>query len=148
AIDNKATMLVYIGELGRYLMNQPVTKLEREHTIRKGFGNGLRADVWAQFVERTGIKTLVEFYGSTEGNVNFFNLDGHIGAVGRVPPILRSKLKARLVKFDVESEQPVRGADGLCIEAAPDEAGEAVGPITGETRQRFDGYNDEAQSKK
>jgi fatty-acyl-CoA synthase len=104
--------------------------------------------VWAQFVERTGIRQLVEFYGSTEGNVNYFNLDGKIGAVGRVPAILRSRLKARIVKFDVESEEPVRGADGLCIEAAFDEPGEAIGPITGEPRQRFDGYNDEAQSKK
>ena len=148
AIDNHATMLVYIGELGRYLMNQPPSSLERSHSIKKGFGNGLRADVWAEFVERTGIHHLVEFYGSTEGNVNFFNLDGKIGAVGRIPRLLRSRLPARIVKFDVETEQPVRGPDGLCIEAAPDEPGEAIGPITGEPRQRFDGYNDEAQSKK
>ncbi len=148
AIDNEASMLVYIGELGRYLMNQPPSTLEHSHKIKKGFGNGLRADVWAQFVERTGIKHLVEFYGSTEGNVNFFNLDGKIGAVGRVPRLLRSKLKARILKFDVETEQPVRGADGLCIEAAPDEPGEAVGPITGEPRQRFDGYDDKKQSEK
>jgi fatty-acyl-CoA synthase len=148
AIDSHATMLVYIGELGRYLMNQPASALERSHKITKGFGNGLRADVWAQFVERTGIKRLVEFYGSTEGNVNFFNLDGRIGAVGRVPWMLRSKLKARIIKFDVESEQPVRGADGFCIETAPDEPGEAIGPITGEPRQRFDGYDDQAQSNK
>ena len=148
AIDNKATMLVYIGELGRYLMNQPPTTLERSHSIKKGFGNGLRADVWAEFVKRTGIHQLVEFYGSTEGNVNFFNLDGKIGAVGRIPRLLRSRLPARIIRFDVETEEPVRGPDGLCIEAAPDEIGEAVGPITGEARQRFDGYNDEAQSKK
>jgi fatty-acyl-CoA synthase len=148
AIDNRATMLVYIGELGRYLMNQPPSALERSHMITKGFGNGLRADVWAEFVERTGISHLVEFYGSTEGNVNFFNLDGKIGAVGRIPRLLRSRLPARILKFDVETEQPVRGPDGLCIEAGPDEPGEAVGPITGEPRQRFDGYNDEAQSKK
>jgi fatty-acyl-CoA synthase len=148
AIDSHATMLVYIGELGRYLMNQPPSALEKSHKITKGFGNGLRADVWADFVERTGIKRLVEFYGSTEGNVNFFNLDGKIGAVGRIPRLLRSKIKGRIVRFDVETEQPVRGPDGLCIEAEPDEPGEAVGPITSEPRQRFDGYNDEAQSKK
>ncbi|HVY90470.1 MAG TPA: long-chain-acyl-CoA synthetase [Hyphomonadaceae bacterium] len=148
AIDGEATMLVYIGEFGRYLMNQPPSTLEHSHKITKGFGNGLRADVWAEFVERTGIKRLVEFYGSTEGNVNFFNLDGKIGAVGRIPRLLRSRLPARLLKFDVETEQPVRGPDGLCVEAGVDEPGEAVGPITGEPRQRFDGYNDEAQSKK
>ncbi len=148
AIDSDATMLVYIGELGRYLMNQPASALEKQHSITKGFGNGLRGDVWAEFVERTGIKRLVEFYGSTEGNVNFFNLDGKIGAVGRIPRLLRNKIKGRIVKFDVETEEPVRGPDGLCIEADIDEAGEAVGPITSEPRQRFDGYNDEAQSRK
>ena len=148
AIDSHATMLVYIGELGRYLMNQPQSALERSHKITKGFGNGLRADVWAEFVERTGIKRLVEFYGSTEGNVNFFNLDGKIGAVGRIPRLMRGRLPARILRFDVETEQPVRGPDGLCIEAGVDEIGEAVGPITKETRQRFDGYNDEKQSQK
>jgi len=148
AIDTHATMLVYIGELGRYLMNQPPSALERSHKITKGFGNGLRADVWAEFVERTGIKRLVEFYGSTEGNVNFFNLDGKIGAVGRIPRLLRARLPARILRFDVETEQPVRGPDGLCIEAGADEIGEAVGPITKEPRQRFDGYNDDKQSQK
>ncbi len=148
AIDNRATMLVYIGELGRYLMNQPPSPQERAHTIVKGFGNGLRPDVWSELVERTGIKRLVEFYGSTEGNVSFFNLDGKIGAVGRIPALLKDKIKARLVKFDVEAEQPVRGSDGLCIEAGPDEPGEAVGPISDEARQRFDGYNDPEQTKK
>jgi fatty-acyl-CoA synthase len=148
AIDNHATTIVYIGELGRYLMNQPPNTLEHSHSVTKAFGNGLRADVWADMVKRTGIKKMVEFYGSTEGNVSFFNLDGHVGAVGRIPPILKNKLKARIVRFDIESEQPVRGPHGLCIEAAPDEAGEAIGPITEEPRQRFDGYNDESQTKK
>lgn len=148
AIDNRATMLVYIGELGRYLMNQPPSSLERSHSIVKGFGNGLRADVWAEFVERTGIHRLVEFYGSTEGNVNFFNLDGKIGAVGRIPPLMKARITARVVKFDVETEQPVRGPDGFCMDAAPDEPGEAIGPITAEPRQRFEGYNDPEQTNK
>ncbi len=148
AIDNRATMIVYIGELGRYLMNQPPSPQERAHRVVKGFGNGLRADVWSEFVERTGIKRLVEFYGSTEGNVSFFNLDGKIGAIGRIPPMLKSILKARLVRFDIEKEEPVRGPDGLCIEAGPNEPGEAIGPISDNPRQRFDGYEDQAQTNK
>ncbi len=148
AIDSKATMLVYIGELGRYLMNLPPSPQEKQHSIVKGFGNGLRPDVWAEFVERTGIKRLVEFYGSTEGNVNFFNLDGKIGAVGRIPRVLRGRLRARVVKFDVETEQPIRGPDGFCIEAAPDEVGEAIGPISNEPRERFEGYFNKEQTEK
>lgn len=148
AIDTKATVMVYIGELNRYLMNQPPTTLERSHAIVKGFGNGLRPDVWAKFVERTGIRNPVEFYGSTEGNVSYFNLDGRIGAVGRLPRFMRGLMKQRLVKFDVDAEQPVRGMDGFCIEAAPDEPGEAIGPISEAGRQRFDGYNDPEQTKK
>jgi fatty-acyl-CoA synthase len=148
AIETRATMLVYIGELGRYLMNQPPSALERSHGIVKGFGNGLRADVWREFVARTGIRRLVEFYGSTEGNVSYFNLDGRTGAVGRAPPLLRSRIKSRIVRFDVETEAPVRGADGLCIEAGVDEPGEAIGPISEEGRQRFDGYHDENQTRK
>jgi fatty-acyl-CoA synthase len=148
AIEDRATVMVYIGELCRYLMNQPPSALERSHSIVRAFGNGLRPDVWAQFTKRTGVRRIVEFYGSTEGNVSFFNLDGHAGAIGRIPPILRNKIHSRIVKFDVEAEAPVRGADGLCIEADVDEPGEAVGPISAEARQRFDGYNDEEQTKK
>lgn len=148
AIESKATMLVYIGELGRYLMNQPPSPEEKQHSIVKGFGNGLRPDVWAEMVERTGIERLVEFYGSTEGNVNFFNLDGKVGAVGRIPKVLRGRLRARIVKFDVETEEPVRGADGFCIEAGPDEVGEAIGPISNEPRERFEGYFNKAQTQK
>jgi len=146
AIENSATMFVYIGELGRYLMNLPPSPAEKAHHIVKAFGNGLRADVWAEMVARTGVRHLVEFYGSTEGNVSFFNMDGKIGAVGRVPPIMRGLIKARIVRFDVETNEPVRGLDGLCIEAAPDEPGEAIGPITGAARQRFDGYDDPKQT--
>jgi fatty-acyl-CoA synthase len=146
AVDSRATMFVYIGELGRYLMNQPPSPMEKTHRMVKGFGNGLRADVWAEMVERTGIGHLVEFYGSTEGNVNFFNMDGKIGSVGRVPPILRGLIQARIVRFDIETNEPLRGMDGLCIEAAPDESGEAIGPITQSTRQRFDGYDDPKQT--
>lgn len=148
AIDGRATMLVYIGELGRYLMNLPPSPLEKQHSIVKGFGNGLRPEVWAAFVERTGIRRLVEFYGSTEGNVNFFNIDGKIGAVGRIPPILRGRIRARIVKFDVETEQPVRGPDGYCIEAEPGEVGEAIGPISNEPRERFEGYFNKEQTNK
>ncbi len=43
AIAEKCTLFVYIGELCRYLMNNPVRPEERQHKIRACVGNGLQA---------------------------------------------------------------------------------------------------------
>jgi len=144
-----ATMFVYVGELGRYLMSRPAGPEERDHAIIKGFGNGMRAGVWAEFVERTGIERLVEFYGSTEGNVSFVNLDHKVGAIGRIPPVLKSRIQTRLVKVNLQTEEPLRGEGGYCIEAGIDEPGEALGRIiNSESRTRFEGYKDGEQTQR
>jgi fatty-acyl-CoA synthase len=77
-----------------------------------------------------------------------FNFDGQPGAIGRVPPYLRSRFSVKLVKFDVEAEMPMRGPDGLCIEASPGEIGEAVGLIGADARNNYTGYADQAASEK
>ena len=144
--EHDCTIFVYIGELCRYLINQPWHQKERSHNLRLAFGNGLRPDVWTEFQERFGVPDILEFYGSTEGNVSMFNFDGRAGAIGRVPPYLRRNFSVRLVKFDVDAEMPVRGEDGLCIECEPGEAGEAVGLIKDDARHNYTGYADKAAS--
>jgi fatty-acyl-CoA synthase len=146
--DHDCTMLVYIGELCRYLINAPPHPKERARPLRLAFGNGLRPDVWTEFQQRFNIEDILEFYGSTEGNVSMFNFDAQPGAIGRVPNYLRKRFSVRLVRFDVESEQPVRGGDGLCIEAEPGEVGEAIGLIGGDARSEFAGYADKAASER
>ncbi len=147
--DEGCTMFVYIGELCRYLVNAPEHPLERGHKLRQVFGNGLRADVWEQMVARFRIPQVMEFYGATEGNVSMFNFDGRIGAIGRIPKWLKTKVNARLVRFDVETEQPVRNAAGFCIECGPDEIGECIGRIdTSDARTSFTGYADKAATEK
>ena len=146
--DHGCTMFVYIGELCRYLINAPPHSKERAHRLRLAFGNGLRPDVWGEFQQRFAIDDILEFYGSTEGNVSMFNFDAQPGAIGRVPNYLRKRFTVRLVRFDVESEQPVRGEDGLCIEAEPNEVGEAIGLIGGDARSEFAGYADKAASER
>jgi fatty-acyl-CoA synthase len=149
ATDEGATSIVYIGELCRYLLNQPAHPKERAHKIRTGFGNGLRPEVWAEFLERFNIPHLCEFYGSTEGNVSFLNFDGKVGAVGRIPGWLEKQFaNIAFVKFDIETEEPVRNAEGVCIRTDVDEAGEALGLIGEDVRNRFEGYNDEQATKK
>jgi fatty-acyl-CoA synthase len=149
-VDNKCTVFVYIGELFRYLISAPVHPKERQHIIKSCFGNGLRLDVWSKAEERFGIPLIAEFYGSTEGNVSFINVDGKLGAVGRIPKYAKKRFNSELVRFDIETEQPIRGADGLCQLCEPDEVGEAIGRIdSASARGRFEGYaNDKSASDK
>jgi fatty-acyl-CoA synthase len=149
-VDNRCTVFVYIGELFRYLIAAPIHPKERLHKIKSCFGNGLRLDVWTRAEERFGIPLIAEFYGSTEGNVSFINVDGRLGAVGRIPKYAKKRFNSELVRFDIETEQPIRGPDGLCEVCAPDEVGEAIGKIDiASARGRFEGYaNDKAASDK
>ncbi|HZZ89347.1 MAG TPA: long-chain-acyl-CoA synthetase [Caulobacteraceae bacterium] len=142
------TMFVYIGELCRYLANQPEVFEEHQHRLRLAFGNGLRPDVWEKVVGRFGVPRVLEFYGSTEGNVSMFNFDGKLGAIGRAPDYLKYMFNIRLARFDVETETPVRGPDGRCIEAGVDEPGECLGEIKRDARTAFVGYADKAASEK
>ncbi len=147
-VSENCTMFVYIGELCRYLANQPEHELERAHKIRMIFGNGLRPDVWNDMLDRFKVGEVLEFYGATEGNVSLFNFDGRRGAIGRIPSYLRKKFNIRIVKFDVESEEPVRGPNGCCIEVTPGEVGECIGHIANDARSNYVGYADKAATEK
>jgi fatty-acyl-CoA synthase len=142
-------MFVYIGELCRYLVNAEPHPEERNHKLRMAFGNGLRGDVWAEMVERFAIPEVLEFYGATEGNVSMFNFDNTVGAIGRIPKWLKKRVNARIVQFDIESEQPIRSMNGLCIECGPGQVGECIGKIdAGDPRTSFTGYADKAATEK
>jgi fatty-acyl-CoA synthase len=142
------TMFVYIGELCRYLVNHEPSPDETRHKLRLAFGNGLRPDIWPVMKQRFRIPEILEFYGSTEGNVSLFNFDGREGAIGRAPKWLRKRFNVRLVQFDVEAEKPVRGMNGFCIEAGPGQIGECIGKIGGDARGEYTGYVDKAASEK
>ncbi|RAK60310.1 long-chain-acyl-CoA synthetase [Phenylobacterium hankyongense] len=142
------TMFVYIGELCRYLVNQPPSDDETRHKIRLAFGNGLRPDIWRVMKQRFHIPDILEFYGSTEGNVSLFNFDGREGAIGRAPKWLRNRFNVRLIQFDVEAEKPLRGPDGFCIESGPGQIGECIGKVGHDARSEYTGYVDKAASEK
>ena len=149
-VENNITIVTYIGEMLRYLVNTKESEYENKHKIRGIFGNGLRPDVWKIFEKRFGISNIKEFYGSSEGNIALINADSNFGSIGRIPPYLSSVMKTRIVKFNVEEEKVERNADGFCIECEPDEIGEAIGfiPDDGKLTGRFDGYTNKEASKK
>ena len=146
--EHKVTIMAYIGELCRYLVNQPESDDDRKHTVRAALGNGLTSDVWTRFSARFGIKRIIEFYGSTEGNVKFMNYDSTPGACGRVPPIARKQYAhVAFVEVDPETENPLRDEDGRCVRAGTNAVGEAIGRVGEDQMTRFDGYEDEAASE-
>jgi fatty-acyl-CoA synthase len=139
------TLFQYIGELCRYLLHAPEHPRERGHGLRLCCGNGLQADVWKKFQDRFAMPRILEFYAATEGNVSLYNVEGKVGAIGRVPPFLASRFPLALVKFDAVAGRPARDAQGFCIRCATGEPGEAIGRIPADAAQSgdtFEGYTD------
>ena len=69
-----ATAFGYVGELCRYLMDKPPQANDRDNKIKIMVGNGMRPSIWKEFKERFGIETVMELYGSSEGNIGFTNI--------------------------------------------------------------------------
>ncbi|XP_009577765.1 PREDICTED: very long-chain acyl-CoA synthetase-like, partial [Fulmarus glacialis] len=137
------SVIQYVGELMRYLCNTPKRANDREHGVRLALGNGLRAEVWKEFLQRFGPISIWEFYGATEGNAGFINYTGKIGAVGRANMFLKSFSPFELIKYNVEEDEPVRDKRGLCIPVCPGETGLLVIKITKNTP--FHGYAGDSQ---
>lgn len=117
---NNVTVIQYIGEICRYLLNAPEHPLDKAHSIRLAHGNGMRPDVWNRFRDRFGIPLIGEWYASTEGTGALSNYNtgvagsGAIGHRGALASLLDKGLK--IAKFDVQTEELIRGKNGYCIE--------------------------------
>ncbi|XP_077779836.1 long-chain fatty acid transport protein 1 isoform X2 [Podarcis muralis] len=149
-VKYKCTIIQYIGEICRYLLNQPVREAEKHHQVRLAIGNGLRPTIWEDFTQRFQIKQIGEFYGATECNCSIANLDGKVGACGFNSRILPNVYPIRLVKVNEDTMELIRKENGLCITCRPGEPGLLVGRINQEDPlRRFDGYvNENATNKK
>ncbi|XP_025222950.1 bile acyl-CoA synthetase isoform X2 [Theropithecus gelada] len=132
------TVILYVGELLRYLCNMPQQPEDRTHTVRMAMGNGLRADVWEAFQQRFGPIRIWEIYGSTEGNMGLVNYVGRRGALGKMNCLLRMLSPFELVQFDMEAEEPVRDNQGFCIPVGLGEPGLLLTKVV--SHQPFVGY--------
>jgi citronellyl-CoA synthetase len=135
-----ATAFVYIGELCRYLMQQPESPQDRENSIGKIVGNGLRPDIWKDFKHRFDISEIYEFYGSSEGNLAFANLLNLDQTVGVCP------MSHAIVRYDVDAGEPVRDENGFLQKVGRGESGLLLGRISG--KAPFSGYTDKESTEK
>ncbi|KAL0273773.1 UNVERIFIED_CONTAM: hypothetical protein PYX00_006373 [Menopon gallinae] len=145
----ECTVAQYIGEMCRYILSTPPKPEDRQHKVRLVFGNGLRPQIWKEFVDRFGIRQVAEFYGATEGNANIVNIDNTFGAIGFVSRIVPWVYPISIIKADPMTGEPIRNSKGLCEVCGPDEPGVFIGKIINNDPSReFLGYVDQKASEK
>lgn len=136
----EVTAFCYVGELCRYLLANPPSEQDRQHQVRLMFGNGLRPSIWQAFKQRFGIDSVIEFYGSSEGNVGFLNLFNFDCTVGF------TTVPYAIVAYDLERDEPVRFSDGFMRKVSKGESGLLLGEIN--ERSPFDGYTDPEKTER
>ncbi|WP_194815314.1 long-chain-acyl-CoA synthetase [Nocardia sp. XZ_19_385] len=134
-IGEEATAFIYIGELCRYLLNQPAKPADRQHKVRLAVGNGLRPELWDEFKSRFGINRIVEFYGASEAPVAFINAFGVDRTAGF------TVLPFTIVEYDEENGAAKRDSDGRLRRVGAGGIGLLLAKVT--NRQPFDGYTDQ-----
>ncbi len=136
----EVTAFTYIGELLRYLLNQPAKPDDRQHNVEKICGNGLRPDLWDDFKERFGIDRIHEFYAASEsptGFVNIFNFDKTCGW---------APTGWEIIDYDVDEDKPRLDANGKMVKLGKGQTGLMIMEVSENTP--YDGYTDKEASEK
>lgn len=135
----KATTFGYVGEMCKYLLNSPLQPDAQALTLTKMIGNGLRPDIWQAFKDRFGIAQIMEFYGSSEGNIAFFNLFNMDATMGF------SITDYAVVEYDTVIEKVVKDKKGFLKKVKKNESGLLLGAIT--ERYPYDGYTEKDKTE-
>jgi citronellyl-CoA synthetase len=135
-----ATTLGYVGELCRYLVDQPPSADDSRHAVRKMIGNGLRPGAWAEFKTRFAVEHICELYAASDGNIGFSNILNFDNTIGF------SLMAWELVAYDHDSGQPLRSADGFMRKVGKGEQGLLLARI--DEKAPLDGYTDPQKTAK
>ncbi len=130
-----ATCFSYVGEICRYLMNQPPKPDDSDNPVRAVIGNGLRPDIWQDFKKRFDIPYIGEFYGSSEGNGAFANVLNFDCTCGY------STGGYAIVRYDHENDELIKNKRGFSKKVRTGEVGLLLFESTETTK--FRGYTDE-----
>lgn len=137
----QATYFMYVGEIPRYLLNQSPSENDKNHSLKKMLGLGLRKEIWEEFQARFQVSNIYEFYGSTEGHRPLFNVDGVPGMVGR-----DNMAGFAIAKVDPDTGEFYKNEKGYCIKCKAGDIG--MGLIKLEERGVFTGYKDREKTEK
>jgi citronellyl-CoA synthetase len=130
----RATTIGYVGELCRYLVDQPPNADDSRHDVRKMIGNGLRPGAWAEFKSRFAVEHICELYAASDGNIGFTNVLNFDNTIGF------SLMAWELVAYDHDTGEPLRSADGFMRKVGKGEEGLLLARI--DEKAPLDGYTD------
>ncbi|WP_130907340.1 long-chain-acyl-CoA synthetase [Pseudomonas sp. Sample_16] len=136
----RATTIGYVGELCRYLVDQPPSADDGKHGVRKMIGNGLRPGAWADFKSRFAVDHICELYAASDGNIGFTNILNFDNTVGF------SLMAWELAAYDHDSGAPIRGANGFMRKVGKGEQGLLLAKI--DDKAPLDGYTDPQKTEK
>ncbi|KJZ42190.1 long-chain-acyl-CoA synthetase [Pseudomonas fluorescens] len=136
----RATTLGYVGELCRYLVDQPPSAADNKHSVTKMIGNGLRPGAWGEFKTRFGVNHICELYAASDGNIGFTNILNFDNTVGF------SLMSWELAAYDHDSGAPIRDAQGFMRKVAKGEQGLLLAKI--DDKAPLDGYTDPQKTEK
>ena len=136
----QATTIGYVGELCRYLVDQPPSANDSRHDVKKMIGNGLRPGAWNEFKTRFAVNRICELYAASDGNIGFTNILNFDNTIGF------SLMSWELVAYDHDSGAPIRGANGLMRKVAKGEQGLLLAKI--DDKAPLDGYTDPQKTAK
>ncbi len=136
----QATTLGYVGELCRYLVDQPPSADDNRHGVTKMIGNGLRPGAWGEFKTRFAVQHICELYAASDGNIGFTNILNFDNTIGF------SLMSWELVAYDHDSGAPIRNAKGLMSRVAKGEQGLLLAKI--DDKAPLDGYTDPQKTEK
>ena len=138
----RANFFIYIGELCRYLNNQPAKDNDSDNTLQYMLGNGMRGEYWEEFQNRFGIKKIIEVYGATEGVGAIANFRGVPGMLGKLA--VAWVRMGEVVKYDIDKEDIVRDSRGFAVKCKPEETGlflaaiSSINPFSGYKNNKYE----------
>lgn len=115
------SFFIYVGELCRYVYNQPPQPDDADNPLKSVIGNGMRGDLMEPFRKRFGIEVLKEIYGATEGVGSFLNLEEIPGMCGSLDMLGRRQ--GEIIKYDLDTGEMIRDENGFAVKCEVGETG-------------------------
>ncbi len=115
------SMFIYVGELCRYIYNQPERPDDGDNPLHMVAGNGMRGDLMVPFKKRFNVEILYEIYGATEGVGSFLNMEQIPGMCGSLN--LAGMRQGEVVRYDFIEDHIETDANGWAVKCQPGETG-------------------------